>query len=233
MITPECQRACIVLAGRLNYGLRVVQAWALAESGGGTNVVPATPHNYWNVGNTDSNPSGGSSWPTPEAAGEGTYQWLVANPASGKLIIAAGGHSEQDQLQALWTSPFSSSRYGPPGHPGQWLLADYSSLPPTRPPLPKGAAVFDPPLQIKAILQSTIGGGAYGLFPDGGIALFGNAVDRGNVHGKTYFAGRVADHLEWPTAPAEIQAAQAQGWGLHDCHVTVATSGERYGPIYA
>ena len=134
-MTPECRRFCIRLAGHLAFGLRVVQAWTIAESGGGTRVVPQTPNNFVNVGNTDSNPTGGSTWPTPEDAADGTYEWLRKNPLSGAVILAAGGKSEYEQLESLWTSPFSSSRYGPPGHPGEWLLADYASLGP--PPSPQ------------------------------------------------------------------------------------------------
>lgn len=104
-----------------------------------------------------------------------------------------------------------------------------SAVPPST-PRPKGVAVFDPPLQIRAFLARPAGG-AWGLFPDAGIAAMG-APDRGNAHGKPYFAGMTADHLEFPTNGQELADAAAKGWGPQDCHVTVTTDGHRYGPAY-
>lgn len=104
-----------------------------------------------------------------------------------------------------------------------------SSVPPST-PRPKGVAVYDPPLQVRAFLaRSPIG--AWVLFPDGGIGALG-APDRGNVHGKAYFANMTADHLEFPTTPDELAQAASKGWGPQDCYVIVSTSGKRYGPVF-
>jgi N-acetylmuramoyl-L-alanine amidase len=105
-----------------------------------------------------------------------------------------------------------------------------SAVPPST-PRPKGVAVFDPPLSFRAFLARPAGG-AWVLFPDGGIGALG-APDRGNVHGQGYFQGFTADHLEFPSTPAELQTAAGRGWGPQDCHVTVATTGQRYGPVYS
>jgi hypothetical protein len=104
-----------------------------------------------------------------------------------------------------------------------------SAVPPST-PRPKGVAVFDPPLAVRAFL-SRPAGGAWVLFPDGGTGELG-APARGNVHGKDYFSSMTADHLEFPTTPNELAQAASKGWGPQDCHVTVTTDNHRYGPIY-
>jgi len=104
-----------------------------------------------------------------------------------------------------------------------------SAVPPSS-PRPKGVAVFDPPLAVRAFL-SRPAGGAWVLFPDGGTGELG-APARGNVHGKDYFANMTADHLEFPTTPNELAQAASKGWGPQDCHVTITTDNHRYGPIY-
>lgn len=104
-----------------------------------------------------------------------------------------------------------------------------SAIPPST-PRPKGVAVYDPPLQIRAFL-SRPAGGAWGLFPDAGVAGMG-APDRGNAHGKPYFVGKTADHLEYPSTPQELADAAGKGWSQYDCHVTVTTDNKRYGPVY-
>jgi hypothetical protein len=133
-----------------------------------------------------------------------------------------------------------SNAFDPGGHwdPGPGFPIDYflslvqgtpSPVPPST-PRPKGLAVYDPPLQIRAFL-SRPAGGAWGLFPDAGVAGMG-APERGNAHGKPYFAGMTADHLEFPATAQELADAAGKGWGAQDCHVTVTTDGHRYGPVY-
>lgn len=100
-------------------------------------------------------------------------------------------------------------------------------------PLPKGAAVFVPPLQVIALLQPSAGGGGWNLLADGGIENVGNAPLRGSVVGQPYWAGHTAHHLDWPTTAAEKQQAQARGWGLNDCYVVVDDKGARYGPVFS
>lgn len=132
---------------------------------------------------------------------------------------------------------FGGDHWDPgPGFPIDYfislVLGQPAAVPPST-PRPKGLAVFDPPLQIRAFLvrPAAIGGGVWGLFPDAGIAGMG-APDRGNAHGKPYFAGMTADHLEFPTSARELADAAGKGWGSQDCHVTVTTDGRRYGPVY-
>lgn len=100
------------------------------------------------------------------------------------------------------------------------------------PPLPKGAAVFSPPLQVVALLQPSAGGGGWNLLIDGGIENVGNAPLRGSVFGQGYWAGHTAHHLDWPTSDGEKQQATARGWGLNDCYVIVDDKGARYGPVF-
>jgi hypothetical protein len=132
---------------------------------------------------------------------------------------------------------FGGDHWDPgPGFPIAYFISlvqgTPSAVPPST-PRPKGLAVFDPPLQIRAFLvrPANLGGGVWGLFPDAGIAGMG-APDRGNAHGKPYFDGMTADHLEFPTTPQELKDAASKGWGPLDCHVTVTTDGKRYGPAY-
>jgi hypothetical protein len=101
------------------------------------------------------------------------------------------------------------------------------------PPLPKGAAVFSPPLQVIALLGPSAGGGGWNLLLDGGVENVGNAPLRGSVFGQKYWEGHAAHHLDWPTSAAEKQQAQARGWGLNDCYVVVDDKGSRYGPVFA
>jgi len=129
---------------------------------------------------------------------------------------------------------FGGDHWDPgPGFPIDYFISLVLGQPapvPVSTPRPKGLAVFDPPLQIRAFLARPAGG-AWGLFPDAGVAGMG-APERGNAHGKPYFARKYADHLEFPSTPQELKDAASKGWGPQDCHVTVATDGSRYGPVY-
>lgn len=129
---------------------------------------------------------------------------------------------------------FTGDHWDPgPGYPMATLLEHVAGNPgplPPSTPRPKGVAVFDPPLSFRAFLARPAGG-AWVLFPDGGIGALG-APDRGNVHGKDYIAGHTPDHLEFPTTANELKQAASKGWGPQDCYVTVTTDGDRYGPVY-
>lgn len=84
-------------------------------------------------------------------------------------------------------------------------------------PSSKGAHVYNPPLNLSIIADLPCpSGGAWLLLADGGIANMAGAPLLGNVFGKDYFKGRTAQRLE------------AAG----DKYVIVATSGERYGPVF-
>lgn len=129
---------------------------------------------------------------------------------------------------------FGGSHWDPgPGFPMDYfislVLGQAAPVPPST-PRPKGLAVYDPPLQVRAFLARPVIG-AWVLFPDGGIGALG-APDRGNVHGKPYFDNMTADHLEFPTTPDELAQAASKGWGPQDCYVIVSTSGKRYGPVF-
>lgn len=129
---------------------------------------------------------------------------------------------------------FGGNHWDPgPGFPMDYfislVLGQAAPIPPST-PRPKGLAVYDPPLQVRAFLARPVIG-AWVLFPDGGIGALG-APDRGNVHGKPYFANMTADHLEFPTTPDELAQAASKGWGPQDCYVIVSTSGKRYGPVF-
>lgn len=129
---------------------------------------------------------------------------------------------------------FGGNHWDPgPGFPMDYfislVLGQAAPVPPST-PRPKGLAVYDPPLQVRAFLARPVIG-AWVLFPDGGIGALG-APDRGNVHGKPYFANMTADHLEFPTTPDELAQAASKGWGPQDCYVIVSTSGKRYGPVF-
>jgi hypothetical protein len=129
---------------------------------------------------------------------------------------------------------FGGDHWDPgPGFPMDYfislVLGQAAPVPPST-PRPKGLAVYDPPLQVRSFLARP-GIGAWVLFPDGGIGALG-APDRGNVHGKPYFANMTADHLEFPTTPDELAQAAAKGWGPQDCYVIVSTDGHRYGPVF-
>jgi hypothetical protein len=129
---------------------------------------------------------------------------------------------------------FGGDHWDPgPGFPMDYfvslVLGQPAPVPPST-PRPKGLAVYDPPLSFRAFLVRPAGG-AWVLFPDGGIGALGGP-DRGNVHGKPYFANMTADHLEFPTTPDELAQAASKGWGPQDCYVIVSTDGHRYGPVY-
>jgi hypothetical protein len=199
VITPDCQRFCVRLAAHLTYGLRVVQAWTVAETGGGTSGVRG--FNFVNVGNTDSNPFGGPRWTSPEEAADATYQWLRDNPASGAPILAASGGGDQEQLRALWTSPFSSSHYGPPDSPGAWLRADYAALPPA--PTQTGGITVMPDISPPAAIVSlcafthpTIGPCAAAVAADGAVFCDPATAYLGGANGKQFFLGRSAAKID-------------------------------------
>lgn len=129
---------------------------------------------------------------------------------------------------------FGGDHWDPgPGFPMDYfislVLGQAATVPPST-PRPKGLAVYDPPLQVRAFLARPVIG-AWVLFPDGGIGALG-APDRGNVHGKPYFANMTADHLEFPSTPDELAQAASKGWGPQDCYVIISTSGQRYGPVF-
>jgi hypothetical protein len=131
---------------------------------------------------------------------------------------------------------FGGTHWDPgPGFPIDYfisLVLGQPSAVPASTPRPKGLAVYDPPLQVRAFLARPAGG-AWVLFPDGGVGALG-APDRGNVtpHAGDYFKGKTADHLEFPASAQELKDAASKGWGPLDCHVTVTTDKNRYGPVY-
>lgn len=100
--------------------------------------------------------------------------------------------------------------------------------------LPKGAHVYSPPLKltVKADLPCQSGGAWLLISDDGGIANMAGSIMRGNTVGKSYFAGHVADHLDYPTTADEKAQATRAGWAIGDCYVIVSTKNERYGPIF-
>lgn len=126
-ITADDQTFATHLSMLSGLDQRVVASWTLAETSGGTHGVRG--YNFLNVGNTDSNPYGGPRWGSPEQAAQGTYTWLLQNPASGKNILASAGQPPAKQLNAIAASPFASSHYTDrSGKVGGNLVADYNSL---------------------------------------------------------------------------------------------------------
>lgn len=76
---------------------------------------------------------------------------------------------------------------------------------------------FDPPVQLRIVADlGAPTGGVWILLEDGAIWTLGNAQYKGGTNGKDYFAGRKAARLE-PSG---------------DGYVIVATSGEKYGPVF-
>lgn len=126
-ITADDQTFATHLSMLSGLDQRVVLAWTVAETSGGTSGVRG--YNFLNVGNTDSNPYGGPRWSSPAEAAQGTYTWLLQNPASGRQILASAGQSPQSQLSAIAASPFASSHYrDSSGKIGGNLVADYNGL---------------------------------------------------------------------------------------------------------
>lgn len=200
-LTSDAQTFCADLAEELNLSLRVVQAWCLAETSGGNSGLRA--YNFLNVGNTDSNPFGGERWTSPADAALGTAQWLRDNPRSGQVIIASAGLADSLQLQAIAASPFSSSHYGPAGHPGQWLLADYASLPKEVSLSPDFA-----PVAVVSLCVFEFGGAAAAaaVTPEGAVYCYPASAYCGGANGEPYFAGRSAVHISaLPGGGYEIQ----------------------------
>jgi hypothetical protein len=126
-ITADDQTFATHLSMLSGLDQRVVLAWTVAETSGGTSGVRG--YNFLNVGNTDTNPYGGSHWNSPAEAAQGTYTWLLQNPASGRQILASAGQSPQQQLSAIAASPFASSHYkDASGKIGGNLVRDYNGL---------------------------------------------------------------------------------------------------------
>lgn len=123
-ITADDDAFATTLSMLTGLDKRVVLAWTVAETSGGTNGVRG--YNFLNIGNTDSNPYGGPRWNSPQEAAQGTADWLRKNPASGAVILAAAGKPPDQQLAAIASSPFASSHYGNP--PGTNLVRDYNGL---------------------------------------------------------------------------------------------------------
>lgn len=99
-----------------------------------------------------------------------------------------------------------------------WIIGRAEAILNPQPvPQPKGAHMYNPPLSLSVIADLPCpSGGAWLLLVDGGIANMAGAPMFGNVVGKDYFKGRTPQRLE------------ASG----DKYVIVATSGEKYGPIF-
>lgn len=126
-ITADDQTFSAHLAMLSGLDQRVITAWTVAETSGGTSGVRG--FNFLNVGNTDTNPYGGPRWATPAQAAEGTYTWLLQNPASGRGILASAGKSPDQQLSAIAASPFASSHYrDSSGKVGGNLVRAYNGL---------------------------------------------------------------------------------------------------------
>lgn len=121
-ITADDQTFATHLSMLSGLDQRVVLAWTLAETSGGTSGVRG--YNFLNVGNTDSNPYGGPRWTSPEQAAQGTYTWLLQNPASGASILGAAGKSPQEQIAGISRSGFASSRYDPQYNPAVMRTGD-------------------------------------------------------------------------------------------------------------
>lgn len=126
-ITADDQTFATHLSTLSGLDQRVVLAWTVAETSGGTAGVRG--YNFLNVGNTDSNPYGGPRWGSPDEAAQATYTWLLQNPASGRNILASAGQTPQQQLSAIAASPFASSHYkDPSGKVGGNLVSAYNGL---------------------------------------------------------------------------------------------------------
>lgn len=121
-ITADDQTFATHLSMLSGLDQRVVLAWTLAETSGGTSGVRG--YNFLNVGNTDSNPYGGPHWNSPAEAAQGTYTWLLQNPASGASILGAAGKSPQEQIAGISRSGFASSRYDPQYNPATMRTGD-------------------------------------------------------------------------------------------------------------
>lgn len=121
-ITADAQTFATHLSMLSGLDQRVVLAWTLAETSGGTSGVRG--YNFLNVGNTDSNPYGGPHWNSPAEAAQGTYTWLLQNPASGASILGAAGRSPQEQIAGISRSGFASSRYDPQYNPATMRTGD-------------------------------------------------------------------------------------------------------------
>lgn len=121
-ITADDQAFATHLSMLSGLDQRVVLAWTLAETSGGTSGVRG--YNFLNVGNTDSNPYGGPRWNSPAEAAQGTYTWLLQNPASGASILGAAGKSPQEQITGISKSGFASSRYDPQYNPATMRTGD-------------------------------------------------------------------------------------------------------------
>jgi hypothetical protein len=159
-ITADDQTFAIHLSMLSGLDQRVVTAWTVAETSGGTSGVRG--YNFLNVGNTDSNPYGGPRWSSPEQAAQGTYTWLLQNPASGRNILAAAGQPPASQLNAIAASPFASSHYTDrSGKVGGNLVSAYNGL-------TLGG-------QIGGLLQP-VTAGVQGAISTGGGGTIGNAI---------------------------------------------------------
>lgn len=105
--------------------------------------------------------------------------------------------------------------------PGSSAVARWDDF--ARPTSREVRPMFDPPIALRPIVAALACriGGAWLLGDDGSVYAFGGAPYHGGCNGKGYFAGRTPAMLE----PADRDDG-TPGYRV------VATSGEKYGPVF-
>lgn len=150
VLTPNQITFSGALAELIGYSPRVVGAWCLAERSGATaRQWQAQGKNNWlNVEAFDSGWSAFATdkevWATPTRAAQATDSWIHtrATPTLRSMILGAAHKSDQEQIRAIWQSPWAAHY-----NQGQLLQATYKLV---------GSIQFPTGLQIKTSSQ---GGG--------------------------------------------------------------------------
>lgn len=122
LLVPKQVEFCGALSSLLNFSQRVIGAWCLAEDSGSAAISKAAAgdNNWLNVEAFDSGWSSFATnkevWATPTRAAQATWNWIntKADPVGlRKVILAARGKSDGDQLAAIINSTWTgNSHYG-------------------------------------------------------------------------------------------------------------------------